>query len=126
MRASRSFCQRLFTVGFLNLLLLGAMGCGGSGDQAKTASVTGMVLYKGEPVPMGTVMFTPVAGGPPATGEIQSDGSFVMQTYVAGDGAVIGEHSVIVTAIQPASGLPEDADSGQQDLRADSDDRRQG
>ncbi len=92
----------------LVLILAGLSGCESSSDLAQTAKVQGMISYQGKPVTTGTVMFIPVAGGPPATGQIQPDGSYVMKTYFSADGAVLGEHKVTITALDMGTGLPED------------------
>lgn len=81
-------------------------GCG-SGNPP-TAPVTGTVTFQGKPLPAGTVIFTPTAGGPPATGEIQPDGTYTLTTFEDGDGAVPGTHGVAVSAVLvPEEGLPE-------------------
>lgn len=83
------------------VLAIGGMasGCSKKSGMA-TAPVSGKVTYRGKAVPTGTVMFVPGAGGPAATGEISSDGSYKLTTYATGDGAVIGTHKVTVTALQ--------------------------
>ena len=92
------------------LIMLGAAvlalaGCGS--NQLKTAVVRGTVTYKGKPVPNGTISFVPTSG-PSATGEIQPDGSYVLTTYRKGDGAVLGQHTVVIVAMQDMSDrLPE-------------------
>jgi hypothetical protein len=84
-----------------------AAGCGG--DKAKTAAVRGKVTYKGGAVPTGTVTFMPDPAGPPATGDIQPDGTFTLTTYSKGDGAVLGKHKVIIVAMQDQGNrLPEE------------------
>lgn len=81
-------------------------GCGDSGP--KLVQVRGKVTYNGNPVPRGTVIFTPAAGGPPATGEIGPDGSFAMTTFKTADGAVPGKHKVFIVAMAvPTDELPE-------------------
>jgi hypothetical protein len=95
----------------LSLLLLLAMGCGSGGDGL--AVVKGTISYKGKPVPNGTVNFLPDDGNKPsATGEIQPDGSFSLQTFLGSrpsPGAVIGKHKVVIVAMQDmASRLPEE------------------
>ncbi|MCG6155034.1 hypothetical protein [Rubinisphaera margarita] len=92
----------------LAVILTGLVGCESSSDLAQTARVQGTVSYQGKPVTTGTVMFIPVGGGPPATGQIQPDGSYVMKTYFSADGAVLGEHKVTITALDMGTGLPED------------------
>ncbi|WP_166827117.1 hypothetical protein [Thalassoroseus pseudoceratinae] len=77
----------------------------------ETSTVSGTITYDGKPVTTGTVMFTPVGGGPPATGQIQQDGTYNLKTYEEGDGAVLGEHKVTIVALDMGSGLPEEAAS---------------
>lgn len=76
-----------------------ALGCGG-GEFAVTPA-KGKVVCGGKPVSVGTVVFTPVGGeasgedpGKPATATLKSDGTFVLSTYDAQDGAVVGKHRV--------------------------------
>jgi hypothetical protein len=77
-------------------LWLAAAGCG---SRLATAPVQGKVLFRGEPLSHGSVLFQPDVG-PPATGTIQPDGSFVLSTYRSGDGAVLGRHRVEVVCPQ--------------------------
>jgi hypothetical protein len=86
-------------------------GCSGGADGL--AIVKGKVTYNGKPVPNGTVNFIPTGGAiPSATGEIQPDGSYSLQTFLGSrpsEGAVIGKHQVVVVAMQDmASRLPEE------------------
>lgn len=70
-------------------------GCGSSG----MSSVSGTVTALGKPVPMGTIGFlTTNPAGRNATGLIQSDGSYTLQTENPGDGALPGEYNVTVSA----------------------------
>jgi hypothetical protein len=87
------------------------LGCSGGGEGL--AVVKGKITYKGKAVPNGTVNFLPAdPNKPSATGEIQADGSYAMQTYLGSrpsQGAVIGKHKVVVVAMQDmASRLPEE------------------
>jgi hypothetical protein len=70
------------------------------------------VTYQGKPVPHGTLTFVPKEG-PPATGEIQPDGSYRMKTAResgrAEDGAVLGPHKVVIVAIEKNAGKPIEA-----------------
>ena len=59
--------------------------------------VKGKVTYKGQPVAKGTIRFEPDGYGRPATGRLQSDGSFVLGTNKEGDGVVAGAHRVSVS-----------------------------
>ncbi len=72
-------------------------GCGSS--NLPVAPMEGKVLYNGQPLSFGSVMFQP-SQGPPAHGQIQSDGTFRLSTYEENDGAVIGTHKVRVTCLQ--------------------------
>lgn len=81
-------------------------GCGSG--RPETAVVRGKIIYKEKPVPNGTITFIPKAG-PSATGEIQSDGTYTLTTFRPGDGAILGEHIVIIVAMQDMSNrLPEE------------------
>src|SRR5215213_7297166 len=76
-------------------------GCGGDPSKPKLGRVSGTVTYKGQPVTKGLVTFVPVGGagattGQSATGEIGKGGSFALSTFANGDGAVLGEHIVLV------------------------------
>jgi len=76
-------------------------GCGGDPSKPKLGRVSGTVKYKGQPVTKGLISFVPVGGagaktGQAATGEIGKDGSFVLSTFANGDGAVLGQHVVVV------------------------------
>jgi len=74
-------------------------GCGSSGPEM--ASVSGKVTYNGKPVPVGTVVFQAKdPNGRNATGAIGSDGSYTLQTEKPGDGALLGEYNVSISAIE--------------------------
>ena len=78
-------------------LLLALAGCGESGPEM--ARVYGTVTYKGSPVPKGTISFIAATpGGRNATGAIAEDGTYSLQTESPGDGAIVGEYRVAVTA----------------------------
>jgi hypothetical protein len=73
------------------------LACGGPG--AGKASVSGKVTYNGQPVIRGTVSFKPVnPEGKIATGAIQPDGSYSLQTEEPGDGALPGDYKVGISA----------------------------
>jgi hypothetical protein len=82
------------------LVIVGAVviGCVHSGQAV--GRVSGIVTYAGKPVPTGTVMFVPVESGPPAYGNIGPDGHYELSTYSPGDGAVVGTHKVMITALE--------------------------
>ena len=75
------------------LALLFTTACGDRGPQL--APVTGTVTYKGKPLKTGKILFEPVDGRP-ARGEIV-DGKIVnVSTYDKDDGAIVGDHSVVI------------------------------
>src|SRR5262245_15890701 len=81
------------------VVALGALaGCSRGGRPV--GHVSGVVTYAGKPVPTGTVMFVPVESGPPAYGDIGPDGRYELSTYCPGDGAVVGAHKVMITALE--------------------------
>jgi hypothetical protein len=93
-----AWCKTALTVAPLILLNFTSNGCGGA-EQVPTASVTGKVTLKGEPVTGGTLTFAPIASGAkppgkPAAGAVQSNGLFTLGTYAEKDGAVVGKHRI--------------------------------
>ena len=67
------------------------------------ATVHGKVTYNGKPVPMGSVLFVPVEPPKdglmqPASGSIKPDGTYELKSQ-ADAGAILGEHKVVVTAV---------------------------
>jgi hypothetical protein len=79
-------------VGVAAAILLSA-GCS---KGPAVAPVSGKVLYNGEPLPYGSIMFQP-ASGQPAGAAIEPDGTFRLSTFSEFDGAIIGPHKVKVT-----------------------------
>jgi serine/threonine-protein phosphatase CPPED1 len=77
-------------------------------DRRPTYPVRGTVLLDGCPVPSAMVVFYHVGSGKKLTragdGLTEADGSFVMSTYTAFDGAAAGEYVVTVTRYQPPVG----------------------
>jgi hypothetical protein len=89
-------------------LLISLTGCSGDPNMPKLGKVHGKVTYKGKPVDSGTVTFNPIQGkggetGQNATGQIESDGSYVMTTFNTGDGAILGQHVVAVVVREKGS-----------------------
>lgn len=91
----------------LFLLTLGA-GCE---SKPRLAAVRGRVTYKGSPLHLGSIVFTPDAlrgnRGTQARADIQPDGTFELRT---GDvaGAVPGWHRVTVLAVELVAVTPGD------------------
>lgn len=62
-------------------------------------TVKGKVLYNDEPLTFGNVMFQPTEG-PAASGDIQPDGTFELQTPGKGPGVLPGECLIRVTCYE--------------------------
>lgn len=94
------------------LTLPAVSGCGAA-NGLDLAKVRGTVTYEGQPIKYGTIMFEPDTSsgtdGPSAVGSITSDGSFVMSTEEAGDGAIVGTHRVAVVGLEPMPDAPQNA-----------------
>lgn len=73
-------------------------GCNREG-RLPTTPVRGTVTLDGKPLPYGQVLFVP-DNGRVAKGEIV-EGRFILGTYSATDGAVLGKHRVSITARKP-------------------------
>ncbi len=87
-------CQAMLLLAFVAALA----GCGPS-----LSSVSGTVTYKGEKVTGGTLIFAPIAegtnaAGPPSTGTIQPDGTFVLKNNNGAAGGVVGKNTVSFSA----------------------------
>ena len=93
----------LFTSLVLTVLVI---GCGPSRPQ--TVYVDGVVSLDGEPVEGAAVLFSPEEGRP-ASGTTNAQGEFVLQTFKARDGAVLGTHNVTVT-LKRVTGVGADPD----------------
>lgn len=89
----------------LSLFIIAAVaGCGSDGLPGMVA-IQGTVTYKGQPLTHGTVLYLPKDGsGRQARGEIQPDGRFALTTLRAGDGAQVGEYSIVVISLAPHPG----------------------
>lgn len=99
------FRQVVWKVAALALALpaVTLLGCG-----APQAKVSGKVTFEGKPVPGGTLTFAPIPSsdedrtpGQPAKAEVQPDGSYVLGTKGAADGAQVGRHRVYYLAPPP-------------------------
>jgi hypothetical protein len=72
--------------------------CGGCGESNGLYPVYGQVNFNGEPASGATVYFhrTGPGSGEVARGEVQSDGSFRLQTGDLGNGALPGQYAVLI------------------------------
>ena len=84
------------------VLLISVWGCG-DGHPARS-KVTGSVSYNGEPLHIGSLVFIPVGGGPPAQGNIDRDGNYFMGTFDESDGVIPGKYKVMITAMTSEGG----------------------
>lgn len=66
-------------------------GCGGD-----TVAVHGTAQHEGQILSTGRVVFTPLGGGKTAFAEIQSDGTFQLETERADGGAVPGTYRIMI------------------------------
>jgi hypothetical protein len=109
---STSSSFKFFMVQFTNLhplvLLITLFGCSNSHG---TASVSGTVLYKNQPIDGATVIFHPQGDSKdakPAQGRSGSGGHFTLTTYLGPSeqpaGALPGEYKVTVTKIDEPQG----------------------
>jgi hypothetical protein len=82
-------------------------GCSSSG-LPDMVPIRGEVLYNGEPLKEGNVVYLPTKAGQgrQATGAIQADGSFVMTTLKEADGVMQGEYNLVIYAYEPHPGEP--------------------
>ena len=77
---------------------LTAFGC--SDDLKARYPVSGTVTYKGQPVPKGTITFSPLDdAGEGAFGDIVG-GSYRLTTHTTGDGAVPGRYRVSIASAE--------------------------
>lgn len=83
----------------LLVLSLSLAGCGGTGGAPK-GKVSGKVTANGQPVTEGSLVFAPLGNvqSTAARGKVNSDGTYVLGTDAADDGAAIGSHVVVYNA----------------------------
>ena len=62
---------------FCAITLTAVAGCSSSSQEAQ---VSGRISLDGSRIGVGTIVFAPIDGGKPATGSIESDGSYMMNT----------------------------------------------
>jgi ribosomal protein S12 len=86
---------------------LGALALGCNSGQLKTYQVEGQVVFKdGSPVKVGIVETKALGKSVQATGTINKDGSFHLTTYRENDGAIAGQHRVVVIQMIPVEDIP--------------------
>ncbi|MFY7894079.1 MAG: hypothetical protein ACOVOJ_15405 [Pirellula sp.] len=81
------------------------VGC--NSGRLKTYPLEGQVVFEdGSPVKVGTVETKAVGKSVQATGQIATDGSFTLSTYRPNDGAIAGEHAVVIVQFIPIEEIP--------------------
>ena len=86
--------RNVFLVAVIAVSMVLQIGCRGSSMESE---VSGTVTLDGKKLGPGTIVFAPVAdGGKPATGSIESDGSYSMKTSRA-SGLAAGAYQVAVS-----------------------------
>jgi hypothetical protein len=75
-------------------MALAPLGCGGGPEMA---GVSGRVTYNGKPVSKGTISFVSTdPDRPNATGQLDANGRYRLQTHEPGDGARLGDYDVTI------------------------------
>jgi hypothetical protein len=100
MNVTRQRSRAWFAVPTICLILgLTATGCGSNG------SVSGKVLYKGEPVGGGTVVFVP-QGQPSQSTRINADGTYMIDKIALGPVKIAVETKSAQPVMGPPHGMP--------------------
>jgi hypothetical protein len=80
------------------LLPFAAVSCGNSTDRKPVYPVRGQVFVDGKPATGAQVVFHPASDADPQAtrphGQVNQDGTFLLSTYGADDGALIGDYVV--------------------------------
>jgi hypothetical protein len=90
------------------------LGCGSQ----KVASVSGRVTLNNQPLADATVSFQPIApagkmiAGPGSTGKTDADGRYTLTLMSGQSGAVVGQHQVTITALNPKIGDADERETG--------------
>jgi len=84
---------------------LASPGCGGG--EPGVIPVSGRITYKGEPVTIGDVYFSPSGSSTRgAQGKLDSNGNYALGTFSAQDGAYVGTYKVTVVSRGPDKPIP--------------------
>jgi ribosomal protein S12 len=90
---------------FLGLFALVLSGC--NSGNLKTYPIEGQVVFQdGSPVKVGIVETKAVGKTVQARGAINKDGTFTLTTYRENDGAIAGDHKVVVIQVVPVEDIP--------------------
>ena len=105
--------QSAFAWGLLGCLVV-LPGCGDAVVKPKTFPVTGTVVYKGDPVANVKVMFMTDGAPRTANGVTDDQGKFKLSTFDVNDGALPGEHKIVVIK-ETANAAPKTVDTSMLD-----------
>lgn len=101
----RTLIESKFLVLAGALLLLVLPGC--FSGNPKTYPIQGQVVFEdGTPVKVGIVETKASGKAVQATGSIAKDGSFSLTTFRQNDGAIAGEHKVVIVQFIPVEDIP--------------------
>jgi hypothetical protein len=92
----------------LAAISLVVLGCGKPAPPPRLVAIKGRILYQNQPVKGATVTFIPDLKkgnrfGLGAEGKTGDDGSFTLQTYPHGQGAMSGWYKVTCMVLDPAA-----------------------
>ena len=82
-------------------LVVFILGCGAN-PHPELRRVSGRVIYKGRPIADATVAFYSNESKRLATGYTDKSGSYSLTSYAEDDGALPGQHRVVVTKVEVA------------------------
>ena len=79
-------------------ILVCTVGCN---KQPQLAPVHGTITLAGKPIGPGNILFIPNVAegtkGKAASGSFETDGQYFLTTFREGDGALVGDHTVVIT-----------------------------
>lgn len=91
--------KSIFTQLIILLIAIIAVGCGSGEERPQTSKTEGTVTFDGKPLEAASVSFIPESGRP-ASGFTDASGRFVLTTFGSEDGAIVGQHTVIISKVK--------------------------
>ena len=86
--------QRVFQVLLITMMTILVNGC--SSNENAGSRAKGKVLFNGQPLTEGAILFQPVATGSTSYGKIDASGTFEMRTGTSMNGIKPGEYEVAI------------------------------